>query len=93
MATYQYRCPDCGPFDLTRPIGEALREEPCTVCGNQSRRVFTAPLLARTSGALARALRVQEASAHEPRVVGEVPAARRGPAPATDPRHALLPKP
>jgi putative FmdB family regulatory protein len=94
MATYPYRCPGgCGSFDVVRPIGEALPEEPCAACGEPSRRVFTAPMLARTPHSLARALRAQEASAHEPRVVGEVPAAaRRGPAPPTDPRHALLPK-
>ncbi|MDG9707176.1 FmdB family zinc ribbon protein [Streptomyces sp. DH10] len=92
MATYQYRCPGCGSFDVARPIGRALPEEPCETCGDPARRVFTAPLLTRTSAALARALRAQEASAHEPRVVTEVPAARRGPAPPADPRHALLPK-
>jgi putative FmdB family regulatory protein len=93
MATYRYRCTGCGSFDVTRPIGEALPEEPCQACGDQALRVFTPPMIARTPVALARALRAQEASAHEPRVVGAVPAARRGPAPPADPRHALLPKP
>jgi putative FmdB family regulatory protein len=93
MATYSYRCAGCGPFDVIRPIGRALPAEPCAMCGDQARRVFTAPMLARTSAPLARALRAQEASAHEPRVVTEVPADRRGPAPAADPRHAQLPKP
>ncbi|WP_188189152.1 FmdB family zinc ribbon protein [Nonomuraea sp. SYSU D8015] len=93
MATYQYRCAECGPFDVRRPIGEARPEEPCDGCGHRSRRVFTSPMLTRTPAALAQALRAQEAGAYEPRVVGEVPAARRGPAPSADPRHALLPKP
>lgn len=93
MATYRYHCAECGSFDVIRPIGEMLLDEPCRACGNQSRRVFTSPMLARTPVALARALRDQEASAHEPRVVGDVPAARRRPAPAADPRHAHLPKP
>jgi putative FmdB family regulatory protein len=94
MAMYQYRCAaDCGSFDVIRPMGRALPEEPCETCGTTARRVFTAPRLARTSAPLARALRAQEASAHEPRVVTEVPSARRGPAPAADPRQALLPKP
>jgi putative FmdB family regulatory protein len=93
MATYQYRCARCGSFDVLRPLGKALPEEPCESCGGRSRRVFTSPMLTRTPTALARALHAQEASAHEPRVVGEVPAARRSPAPPADPRHALLPKP
>lgn len=93
MATYQYRCRDCGSFEVARPIGQALPREACSACGRESRRVFTPPMLGRTPQALARALRVQEASANEPRAVGEVPPARRTPAPSTDPRHALLPKP
>ncbi|MET7574298.1 zinc ribbon domain-containing protein [Streptomyces sp. NPDC005492] len=93
MATYPYRCAGCGPFDVTRPIGHALSEVPCETCGKKARRVFTAPMLTRTPTPLARALRAQEASAHEPRVVSEVPPARRGPAPGSDPRHARLPKP
>ncbi|TMR97185.1 FmdB family zinc ribbon protein [Nonomuraea basaltis] len=93
MATYQYRCTGCGSFDVMRPLGEARPEEPCEACGHQSRRVFTSPMLARTPATLARALHAQEASAHEPRVVSDVPPSRRGPARSTDPRHALLPKP
>jgi|tagenome__1003787_1003787.scaffolds.fasta_scaffold20834043_2 putative FmdB family regulatory protein len=93
MTMYEYRCPGCGPFEVTRPIGHARAEERCELCGTESRRVFTAPMLSRTPVALARALRAQEASAHEPRVVGEVPAARRRPSAPADPRHALLPKP
>ena len=93
MATYRYRCPDCGSFDVTRPIGEALPEESCAECGCQAQRVFTAPMLARTPAALARALRAQEAGAYEPRVVDRVPPARSRPAPPADPRHARLPHP
>ncbi|WP_030678552.1 FmdB family zinc ribbon protein [Streptomyces cellulosae] len=93
MATYQYRCTGCGTFDVTRPMGAAGAEEPCDTCGDRARRVYSAPMLARTSAPLARALRAQEASAHEPRIVTEVPSARRRPAPAADPRQALLPKP
>lgn len=47
MATYQYRCPGCGTFDVTRPMGRALPDEPCETCGELSHRVFTAPLLPR----------------------------------------------
>jgi putative FmdB family regulatory protein len=93
MATYQYRCPGCGTFDVIRPMGRALPEEPCETCDRQARRLYTAPMLPRTSVPLARALRAQEASAHEPRVVTEIPPARRRSAPATDPRQARLPKP
>lgn len=93
MATYQYRCAGCGLFDVIRPIGRALAEEPCANCAGPARRSFTAPMLARTSAPLARALRAQEASSHEPRVVTDVPPARRRPTPSADPRQAGLPRP
>ena len=93
MTTYQYRCRDCGTFDVVRPLGRALPEEPCETCGDRARRDFTAPMLARTSAPLARALRAQEASAHEPRIVTEIPPGRRRPAPAGDPRQSQLPRP
>ncbi|TDC47385.1 zinc ribbon domain-containing protein [Actinomadura sp. KC345] len=94
MAIYQYRCAECGPFDVARPIGTAGAAEPCAGCGGEASRVFTAPHLARTSRPLARALHAQEAGAEEPAVVRRVPGARRGPAaPPADPRHALLPRP
>ncbi|MFB4306810.1 FmdB family zinc ribbon protein [Actinomadura sp. GTD37] len=93
MAIYQYRCAECGPFDVSRPIGTAGPAEPCAACGGAAPRAFTPPLVARTSRPLARALDAQAASAHEPRVVGRVPAAPRRAAPPADPRHALLPRP
>jgi putative FmdB family regulatory protein len=93
MSTYPYRCVTCGPFDVRRPIGEALPEEPCRTCEGRAKRIFTVPMLNRTPIALARALRAQEASAHQPRVVGELPATRRRSVAPADPRHAQLPKP
>jgi putative FmdB family regulatory protein len=93
MSTYPYHCATCGPFDVCRPIGEARPDEPCGACGRRAKRVFTAPMLTRTPKALARALRAQEASADQPRVVGAVPVSHRRPVAAADPRHAMLPKP
>ncbi|MFC4113171.1 FmdB family zinc ribbon protein [Nonomuraea zeae] len=93
MATYAYRCADCGPFEVRRPIGTAEPAEPCAGCGEPAPRLFTPPLLGRTPAAMARALGAQEAAAHEPQVVREVPPARRPPGPAPDPRRAGLPRP
>lgn len=93
MAIYQYRCTECGTFDLARPIGTADAAEPCVRCGDEASRVFTPPLVGRTPGALGRALDVQEASAHEPRVVRRGTPPPRVPAPPADPRHARLPRP
>ncbi|MFC6881001.1 MULTISPECIES: FmdB family zinc ribbon protein [Actinomadura] len=93
VVVYEYRCPECGPFGVARPMGEAGGTERCPACAGAARRVFTAPGVRRTPGALGRALAAQEASAHEPRVVNAVPPARRRPGPAPDPRRARLPRP
>ncbi|RKS76957.1 putative FmdB family regulatory protein [Actinomadura pelletieri DSM 43383] len=93
MVTYQYRCAQCGPFDLTLPMGEARPEQRCAQCEGTARRVFTAPALTRPGAPLTRALDAQQASRHEPQVVTAPPPARRSPAPPSDPRHALLPRP
>lgn len=90
--TYQYRCAECGSFDLVRPMGEAGPEARCTGCGGPARRVFTAPSLTRPGDPRRRALAASEASSYEPQVVNQVPPARRRPAPPRDPRHATLPR-
>ncbi|TMR02997.1 zinc ribbon domain-containing protein [Actinomadura soli] len=92
MVTYQYRCARCGPFDLALPMGRARPEERCAKCDGDARRVYTAPSLTRPGASLTRALDAQEASRHEPQVV-TAPRAERRPAPPSDPRHALLPRP
>lgn len=93
MVMYRYRCTGCGPFDLALPMGQADPERPCARCGEAARRVFTAPSLTRPGAPLTRALDAQAASAHEPRIVTRPAEARRRPAPPSDPRHALLPRP
>ncbi|MAA63877.1 MAG: hypothetical protein CL581_03730 [Alteromonadaceae bacterium] len=30
---YPYRCPDCGPFEVSKRMAEASRPEPCPECG------------------------------------------------------------
>ncbi|MFS2295141.1 MAG: zinc ribbon domain-containing protein [Actinomadura sp.] len=92
MAIYQYRCGECGTFDVSRPMGTAAAGESCAGCGGEASRVFSAPHLARTPAPIARALQAQEASRDEPRVVERAPS-RPSAAPPADPRHALLPRP
>jgi putative FmdB family regulatory protein len=93
VAIYQYRCAECGPFDVSRPIGTAGSSETCASCGSEASRVFTPPRVGRAPGSLGRALEAQEASAHEPRVVRRVPEGPRRPAAPADPRHRQLPRP
>ncbi|MFD1324182.1 FmdB family zinc ribbon protein [Micromonospora sonneratiae] len=93
MATYEYRCPQDGPFQVTLPIGSADSRSRCTVCGKESVRVFSTPMLARTPRSLALAIDRTESSSETPEVVSRIPA---GPSPARrrppNPAHARLPR-
>ncbi|GII57686.1 hypothetical protein Pth03_60750 [Planotetraspora thailandica] len=69
MATYEFQCSACGPFDVVLPMGTASPYRDCPQCGKPGRRVFTPPHLARLSPALAGAFAREERSRHEPEVV------------------------
>jgi len=69
MATYAYRCPDCGAFDEIRPMGEAPERVACPRCAASSPRAWTAPRLAGMNPALRSALAREEASRDAPEVV------------------------
>ncbi|MFE3196453.1 FmdB family zinc ribbon protein [Embleya sp. NPDC055664] len=90
MATYVYRCADCGDFELTRPLGEAGPSERCPACAEPGRRVWTAPRLA-GNGVRMRAAAAEERSAHAPTVTSGPPP-RPGVRAPGDPRHARLPR-
>lgn len=94
MALYQYKCPDCGPFDTVHPMGAAPQQALCPSCGGGSSRVFSPPMLTTTSPRLNALLSQEEKSREAPDVVRGVPPARgRAPAPPSNPLHAQLPKP
>ncbi|WP_433088636.1 zinc ribbon domain-containing protein [Dactylosporangium sp. CA-052675] len=92
MATYGYRCPRDGDFDVSFPIGAAAARVPCRVCGGEAARVYTAPLLGRGSGPLAAHIERTQRSAETPDVVSRPPA-RVGPRRPAHPATARLPKP
>lgn len=46
MPTYDYECPDCGPFSENRPMAEFEMPQPCPDCGSAAPRLLTAPMLA-----------------------------------------------
>jgi putative FmdB family regulatory protein len=82
MPLYAFDCPGCGPFELRTEVGAASRQVipgsaggpvagRCPDCGEEARRVFTAPGLARLSQPIRRARNMEERSAHEPAVVTE----------------------
>jgi putative FmdB family regulatory protein len=92
MATYLYRCPDCGPWEVRLPMGTAGGTADCPACGNTAPRQFTAPLLYRTAAPVAAARLREEASRDAPTVTTALPEAPRRPAPQ-NPRWQALPRP
>ena len=69
MPLYVFTCPECGSFEVARPMAEASGRTCCPTCQGEARRVFTPPRLSRLATPVRRALETEEASAHEPRVV------------------------
>jgi putative FmdB family regulatory protein len=93
VPTYSYRCPECGGFDVVRPMAARAEREPCTGCGRPASRVFGAPALRGLAPGLRSALSAQERSADAPEVASTVPPSRRRTPVTTDPRHLSLPRP
>ena len=75
MPLYEYRCPQCGPFDLRRAVEEASAPLWCPTCDAPARRVYSAPGTATLRGPLSGAsgaerARVDRARSGEPVVTG-----------------------
>ena len=73
MATYDYRCGDCGCFEQRMPMGTATATVACPSCGRDAKRLFAVPMTRRTPKPLARMLAREEASRDYPQVVDRVP--------------------
>ncbi|MEA2289860.1 MAG: hypothetical protein QOD55_1857 [Solirubrobacteraceae bacterium] len=71
MPIYAFTCRACGSFDMTRPVADAGAPAACPRCGDDARRVFTAPGLALLATPVRGLLDREEKSAHVPEVVGE----------------------
>ncbi|NEZ59015.1 FmdB family zinc ribbon protein [Adonisia turfae] len=54
MPLYDYKCADCGPFDVWRKMAEVKIPLPCPGCGVIATRVFTAPNISLNTGSLSR---------------------------------------
>jgi putative FmdB family regulatory protein len=68
VATYDFICEGCGPFELDRRMALASDPATCPTCGGPGRRVFSPPSVAHTPARLRRALELEERSAHEPAI-------------------------
>lgn len=82
MATYEYRCSDCGTFERSMPMGTATQRATCPTCARGAKRVFSVPMTYRTSQPLATMLAREEASRDYPEIVERVPPPSRPRRPA-----------
>lgn len=92
MAIYEYRCPECGRFEIARQMGSAPPTCACAQCGGAAQRAYSAPLVNRTPRPLAEALTRAEKSRDEPEVVTTIPGPPPERRPQADPRLKLLPR-
>jgi putative FmdB family regulatory protein len=93
VATYEYRCPRDGGFDVKFPLGAATPRVACSACGSEAVRVFSAPLLTRTPRPLTAAIDKAERSAETPDVVSRIPARPPAGRVPVNPALARLPRP
>jgi putative FmdB family regulatory protein len=94
MATYEYRCGDCGRFEQLMTMGTATASAACPTCGRDAKRIFSAPMPYRTAKPLATMLAREEASRDHPEVVDRPPRHRRPRRPAPpNPALARVPRP
>jgi putative FmdB family regulatory protein len=80
---YEFRCPDCGPFDLRCDMQDAAGTAPCPSCTKPARRRYSVGVGGPPGGVLRDAgrsdrARVDRARSGEPMVTGP-PSGRRLP--------------
>jgi hypothetical protein len=96
IATFQYRCPQDGDFEVIRPVGTATTHVACARCGRDAVRVFTAPLLSLAPRALMTAIDSTEKTRDEPEVISALPprnVRKRTPMAPRNPALQRLPRP
>ena len=81
MPLYEFRCPQCGPFDLRRGMQDVAHAAVCPSCDQPARRVYAVSACRRSTGPLRDATkadraRVERARSGEPVITGP-PAGRR----------------
>ncbi|WP_037336988.1 FmdB family zinc ribbon protein [Salinisphaera hydrothermalis] len=67
MPIYEYRCPECGPFETNRRMSECDAPADCPVCKASAGRIMSAPRLAVLDAGIRHAHATNERSAHSPR--------------------------
>ena len=67
MPSYEYLCPECGPFMALRPMSEFQLPQPCEDCGVPApRALLSAPALSGIDSGQRRARETNERSANAP---------------------------
>lgn len=71
MPTYDYLCPQCGPFEALRRLADRDVPAPCPACKALSARAWlSAPMLADMPAERRQAMATNERAQHEPKRSG-----------------------
>lgn len=68
MPAYEFRCGECGPFELLGSFSQAREGAYCPECGEPARRVYSMPGVVSISGVQKKARLLNERGA-EPKVL------------------------
>lgn len=98
MANYTYRCSEHGAAVTAFPVGTAPSVVNCPTCGEQAKRVYTAPMMSAADPARMNLIDSTHATADSPEVVTSIPRggrinSRPTPMAPPDPRLRKLPRP
>lgn len=85
MATYEYRCPECGILERAHQMGAAPPAEDCADCGTEAPRIMSVPMLGRTPKPKQSAMARAEKSRDEPELARR-PASQETPARQVNPK-------
>lgn len=95
MPNYDFRCAEGCLFEASYSMTQVPQHVACPACGQDARRLMSAPYLAATNSAAFRVIDSVARSAHEPPVVSSLPARVPGGTrlASQNPLHRKLPQP
>ncbi|MGW0045392.1 FmdB family zinc ribbon protein [Rhodococcus sp. NPDC003348] len=90
---YEFRCPQCGPFEQTHAMATVPLRVTCDRCAADAPRRVSAPRLGHLNSTEMALLDRTARTAHEPDVVATPPGRRAAAPTSTHPLHRRLPRP
>lgn len=96
MAIYEYKCQEHGRADVEFPMGTAPASVTCDVCGAESQRAYSSPMVSNVDQRRMKTIDATKSTSDRPEVVTSIPSdgrRRKQPMAPPDPRLQKLPRP